>query len=110
MSGKCVKQKNILVLCRHDGVLLNYSALLNDVGYFRIGLCSSIKEVKRALAKTQRIDCFIVDGFKIGTADEQHIRNLNHGCLINRFLLAATSPSPISRKYLRGPAPITFGC
>ena len=87
MSGMCVKQKNILVLCRHAGVLLKYSALLNDVGYFRIGLCSSIKEVKLALAKTQRIDCVIVDGFKIGTADEQHIRNLNHGCLINRFLL-----------------------
>ncbi|CRN01562.1 MULTISPECIES: hypothetical protein [Pseudomonas] len=87
MNGKCVKQKNILVLCRHAGVLLKYSALLNDVGYFRIGLCSSIKEVKRTLATTQQIDCFIVDGFKIGTADEQHIRTLSHGCLIKRFLL-----------------------
>lgn len=77
MNGKCVKQKNILVLCRHAGVLLKYSMLINDVGYFRIGLCSSIKKVKRTLAKNRRIDCFVVDGFKIGSADKQHIRNLN---------------------------------
>lgn len=87
MSGKCVKQKHIMVLCRHAGVLLNYSALLNEIGYFRVGLCLSIKEVVSALADTQRIDCFIVDGFRIGTADERHLRSLNQGCVIKRFLL-----------------------
>ena len=87
MSGKCVKQKNIMVLCRHAGVLLNYSALLNEIGYFRVGLCLSMKEVVSAVADNERIDCFIVDGFRIGSADERYIRSLNHGCVIKRFLL-----------------------
>ena len=87
MSGKRVKQKNIMVLCRHAGVLLNYSALLNEAGYFRIGLCASMNEVLNAMAKTKRIDCFIVDGFKISTADKRHLKSLNQGCLIKRFLL-----------------------
>lgn len=87
MSGKCVKHKNIMVLCRHAGVLLNYSVLLNEIGYFRVGLCLSMKEVVSAVADSQGIDCFIVDGFRIGTSDERYIRSLNYGCVIKRFLL-----------------------
>ncbi|KMT55529.1 hypothetical protein [Pseudomonas fildesensis] len=87
MSGKCVKQKNIMVLCRHVGVLLNYSALLNEVGYFHVILCSSMKEVLSNVAKSKKIDCFIVDGFRVSSTDKQYIRRLNRRCLIKHFLL-----------------------
>ncbi|SDT51226.1 hypothetical protein [Pseudomonas prosekii] len=87
MSGKCVKQKNIMVLCRHVGVLLNYSGLLNEVGYFHVILCSNMKEVLSTVDKTKKIDCFIVDGFRIDSTDKQYIRRLNRRCLIKNFML-----------------------
>lgn len=87
MSGKYVKQKTIMVLCRHAGVLLNYSALLNEAGYFHIILCSNMKEATSNVAKSRKIDCFIMDNFRVSNTDKHCIRHLNRSCLIKHFLL-----------------------
>lgn len=51
-------QENIVVMCQHPGVLLNYSALLNCLGYFKVVLCSNMKEVRRALRNLPSVDFF----------------------------------------------------
>lgn len=81
------EQKNIIVLCRHAGVLLNYGVLLNRLGCFNVSLCSSMKEVLSALKYKGGADYFLLDDFKVGSVDEYHIKSLGCGRLIKRFLL-----------------------
>lgn len=81
------QQKSIVVLCRHAGVLLNYGVLLNQLGYFNVSLCSSMKDVSTALSARGGADCLLLDDFKAGSVDEFHIRSLNYGCLVQGFLL-----------------------
>lgn len=81
------EQKRIIVLCRHAGVLLNYSALFNQLGCFNVSLCSNMNEVLKALRHINSADYFLLDDFKVGSVDEHHIKNLNFGGRIKQFLL-----------------------
>ncbi|WP_159936783.1 hypothetical protein [Pseudomonas sp. S35] len=80
-------QENIVVMCQHSGVLLNYSAMLNCLGYFKVVLCSNMKDVRRALGNLRSVDIFLLDDFKVGSVDVQHLIDINCGGRVKRFLL-----------------------
>lgn len=82
-----MKQKNIVVFCRHPGVLLHYCALLNEIGHFQVAPYSSLAEVLTALTKAKKIDCLILDDFLAVDSNKKNILHLSHLGKIKSFLL-----------------------
>lgn len=76
-----------LVYCKHPGVLLNYSALLNALGCFRVSVCLSMHEVSRYLSSGMHFDFFVYDSFRCVDADRCCLLHINEASIINGFLL-----------------------
>lgn len=76
-----------VVYCEHPGVLLNYSALLNTLGCFRVSVCSTMHEVSRCFSSGVRFDFFIYDSFRCQEVDRRYLLHISAASMVNGFLL-----------------------
>lgn len=83
------RRMEVMVFCTNTGLLLNYSRLLNAIGYFSVSLCSSMQEVLHTLERGLQFDYFIFDNFKCKGHDRHALLSLSAEPAIGKFLLVS---------------------
>ncbi|MBU4634021.1 hypothetical protein [Pseudomonas chlororaphis] len=78
----------VAVFCENPGLLIEFTRVLNELGYYSLSLCKSVPELIELFEAGGAFEYLIFDGFELGT-NSQHLETIAYRFAVTSIIVIA---------------------